>query len=453
MTFSKNYCSKTLASYSLMLFILMNLALSCSPARKFQKSKEKEYQSLVRNSAVFNRGFTGFLLYDPVAEKALFSINSDKHFTPASNTKIFTLFTAMNVLGDSVPALRYVTNGDSMIFWGTGDPSFLHPRLVQNERVIQFLKTRKEQLFYCPHNFMDERFGPGWAWDDFPYSYQPESAAFPFHGNVVHFEKSRFQDSFDIKPAFFKTEISANEKLEPLRIKRRSDCNIFEYHPLLLTLPEYQSEHPFKYSDELLMALLSETLGKKVELLRMDSMPPAGANVIYSVSADTLYRRMMQESDNFIAGQLLLLCADALFDTLNASKVIRFAKDSLMADIPGETSWVDGSGLSRYNLFTPEAIVFVLNRLYKNISRERLLHIFPAGCVSGTITKYYAGEGRPYVFAKTGTLRNNHCLSGFLLTKSGKTLIFSFMHNNFPGNSNSHKAEMERVLKAIHLAY
>lgn len=453
MIFTKNYCSKTLASKSLILFLLMVFTLSCNPARKLQKSKEKEYQSLVRNSAVFNRGFTGFLLFDPVEEKAIFSMNSNKHFTPASNTKIFTLFTAMNVLGDSVAALRYVTNGDSMIFWGTGDPSFLHPHLTENEYIIQFLKNRKERLFYCAHNFMDERFGPGWAWDDFPYSYQPESAAFPFHGNVVSFEKTKLQDSFDIKPAYFKTEISANEKLDTLRIKRRVDCNIFEFHPRLLAKPEYQNEHPFKYSDELFVALLSETLGKKVELLRKDSMPPAETKMIFSVPADTLYRRMMQESDNFIAGQLLLLCANALFDTLNASKAIRFSKDSLMADLPGEINWVDGSGLSRYNLFTPEAIVFVLNRLYENFPQERLFHIFPAGGVSGTIDIHYAGEGRPYVFAKTGTLRNNHCLSGFLLTKSGKTLIFSFMHNNFPGNSNGHKAEMERVLKAIYLAY
>ena len=74
---------------------------------------------------------------------------------------------------------------------------------------------------------------------------------------------------------------------------------------------------------------------------------------------------------------------------------------------------------------------------------ERLFHIFPAGGKSGTIEKWYGGKAEPYVFAKTGTLSNKHCLSGYIKTESGRLLIFSFMHNNYVGSPEPVKKEME----------
>ena len=244
-----------------------------------------------------------------------------------------------------------------------------------------------------------------------------------------------------------------NETLNSIQIERQIDYNIFEYNPDMLLKAEYEKSHPFKYSDSLFCQLLSEALGKKITLLGAPQSPPPNARIIYSVHADSLYRMLMQDSDNFIAEQLLLLCANAVFDTLNTLKIIQYSKDSLLNDLPDQANWVDGSGLSRYNLFTPRSIVFILEKLYQQLPQERLFHIFPAGGVSGTITDYYKGIEKPFVFAKTGTLRNKHCLSGYLVTKTNKVLIFSFMHNNFPNGSTVYKKEMEKVLKAIYEAY
>ena len=78
--------------------------------------------------------------------------------------------------------------------------------------------------------------------------------------------------------------------------------------------------------------------------------------------------------------------------------------------------------------------------------QERLFSLLPAGGVSGTISGSYKGKGKPFVFAKTGSLSNNHCLSGYVVTNKGKTLIFSFMNNHFVEGSAVVKNEMNKVL-------
>ncbi len=123
---------------------------------------------------------------------------------------------------------------------------------------------------------------------------------------------------------------------------------------------------------------------------------------------------MMEVSDNFLAEQLLFLASSTLSDTLNSEKARQFVLKNHLSDLKQPPRWVDGSGLSRYNLFTPESIVHVLHKLYLEIPRERLLQFFPTGGVSGTLEDWYSGDPEPYLYAKTGSLSNNHCLSGYL---------------------------------------
>ena len=81
--------------------------------------------------------------------------------------------------------------------------------------------------------------------------------------------------------------------------------------------------------------------------------------------------------------------------------------------------------------------------------------LLPIGGVDGTIKNWYAPDEdeAPYVFAKTGTLSNNHSLSGFVKTKKGKLLTFSFMNNNYSGSSSEVKFEMEKVLRMVRDRY
>lgn len=114
--FKGNSIYLLIAIYGLILF-----STSCSSTR----SLEKTWNS----TQVFEQGFTGLVIYDPVKNLYLFEHNADKYFTPASNTKLFTFYAGLKILGDSIPGLKYQIKNDSLIFSGTGDPSFLNPDL------------------------------------------------------------------------------------------------------------------------------------------------------------------------------------------------------------------------------------------------------------------------------------------------------------------------------------
>jgi len=415
---------------------------SCSPISrgrltKALQSTEKQFQD-----------HTGFVLFDPEKNKTVIDFNGSKYFTPASNTKIFTFFAALKILGDSVPALEYIQRNDSLIFWGTGDPSFLYKKVFYDSSVYHFLRTAPAPLYFSPANFYTTRFGSGWAWDDYNSDYSAERAPFPIYGNVVSVVAD--QKVLRISPSYFEGSFTPGEPRDETEINRRLDENTFIVHPAKLIAPVREINVPFRMDSSTFYALLSDTLRRPVRAVQK-SLPPY-TNTLFSIHLDSLYRVMMQESDNFIAEQLLLMCSNVLSDSLNPEIAIDFMEINHLGDLPDKPVWVDGSGLSRYNLFTPRSIVKLWQKISEIVPRERLFALLATGGVNGTIRKWYSGE-KPYIFGKTGSLSNNHCLSGFLVTKKGKVLIFSFMNSNYTVTTTAVRRNMQGILQNIYEHY
>ncbi len=416
---------------------LLLLSAACSPAGRVRKA--------LKRSPVLNGHFAGFALYDPVAGKMLAERNADKYFTPASNTKLFTLYTSLNVLGDSVPALRYAVVGDTLFFRGTGDPSLLHPDLP-GAAVAGWLASRPETLVYVQERQPVPHFGPGWGWDDYNDYYSAEKAALPVYGNVARFSREE-SGLLRVHPGYFRSGVTTGPGGPPAGAAfiRHPEHNRFTYFPGAAGKP-FTQDVPFRYSAALAARLLSDTLKRDVGWTGYRALP--NPQVLYGIAADSLYRKLMQESDNFIAEQLLLMCSARLFDSLHTESVIRYARERLLSDLPDKPVWVDGSGLSRYNLFTPRTMVALLHKLYRQVPRERLFALLPAGGRSGTLRNWYAADP-PFVFAKTGSLSNVYCLSGYVVTRKGKVLLFSTMHNNYTVPLNDVRLEIDRVLRLV----
>lgn len=436
-----------IAEYCLLLFLLS--LLSCSTPGKWTRSKQRQLKTQVAGSDIFGDNFTGFALFDPETEEMLYAFQADKYFTPASNTKIFTFYTALQVLGDSLPVIHYIERGDSLIFRGAGNPLTLHPDFDQEDALLSFLRQQKgKRIFLSDSHFNDDAFGPGWSWADYIYSYQPERSSLPLYGNVVWFEKDKSDSDLRVKPSYFR-DFVASASEAGTSVTRPRDGNHFSYNPENWKGKAVSRQVPFVWNAETAIALLIDTLRLPIEYWE-GPWPGGEEQTLAMPLPDTLYKQLMKDSDNFIAEQLLLMSADKLGGELSCDAAIAYAKDSLLAEAPDALYWYDGSGLTRYNLFTPRTVVHVLHQLYETLPMETLKATFPAGGISGTIGKLYGGDdGTPFVFAKTGSLRNKHCLSGYVQADSGKMLIFSFMHNNFVESSAPVKSEMDRVLRWI----
>ena len=424
---------------TLFLLCCVSVFISCSPLKRNFDKKFKETENLFQDH-------TGFMLYDLAEKKTVYEYNAAKYFTPASNTKIFTLYASLKILRDSIPALKYEISGDTLFFWGTGDPSFLYHNVFDNGKTYDFLKNTNKLLYFSTANFQTTNFGSGWAWDDYNDYYSAERSSLPVYGNIfsVRYDGSHVA----IKPPYFTKHLSIGDRQSEAKIIRNVDNNGFKFYPSLTTALE--ADVPFKVDPTLTSDLLRDTLKKEVRWIGKPLSRTA--KILYSVPSDSVYRVMMQDSDNFIAEQLLLACAGVLSDTLRPEIAIKYATENLLKDLPDRPLWVDGSGLSRYNLFTPRSVVRLWEKIYETVPRDRLFALLAVGGKYGTIKNWYKAD-QPYIFGKTGSLSNNHSLSGYLVTRKGKTLIFSFMNSNFTVPGSDVRRNMQTILKSIYETY
>lgn len=115
-----------------------------------------------------------------------------------------------------------------------------------------------------------------------------------------------------------------------------------------------------------------------------------------------------------------------------------------------ELVMADGSGLSRYNLVTADAMTTVLAHVYKDTRlRDPYTASLPVAGRAGMLSNRMKGtlaEGN--VQAKTGSFSNARALAGFLRSASGEPLVFSIIANNY----GVAPAEVDRVTDAIVVA-
>ncbi|WP_426326940.1 D-alanyl-D-alanine carboxypeptidase [Pedobacter sp. R-06] len=420
------------------------LLTSCSTNKIISKKVAKEF----KNSQVIKQYQVGFALYNPVDKKMVFQKDADKYFTPASNTKLYTFFASLKMLPDLMPALKYIERNDSLIFWGTGDPAFLQ-FAVKDKSAYNFLLASNKKLFFSPGRYSGSFFGDGWSWDDYDYYYQPEITEMPIMDNMVTSTYAS-PNKINIEPRVFAScfEIDSTKKTGSFQVSRDFLSNRFHY-PAVSVQPGYNQQNPYKTSMQVTVEILSDTLHKPVGIINLKI--PSYAKTLSGAKRDSVLKHMMLPSDNFIAEHLLLVCSNQIGDTLSTTKAIDYITKNYLSFLPDKVKWVDGSGLSRQNLFTPRDNVYLLDSIYRLVNNpEKLFSLLPAGGKSGTLKSAYPKTDKPFVFGKTGSLGGVHNQSGYVLTKKGKMYIYSFMNNSFVKPTAEVRAEMVRIITYIH---
>lgn len=408
---------------------------------------QREFDRAWENKRGVQPHFTGFALYDPIKGRSLYRHQADLLFTPASNVKILTLYTCLKVLGDSIPVLRYTQHGDTLQLQGCGSPLLFHPDFEQADSAGAFLRKHKARyikVFKRP--IADAPLGPGWAWDDYLEDYSCERSALPIHGNAAYFMKD--DAGITVLPALFRDSMARSSTPLPYPasfVWRLPERNVFHYRDDLLS-PGAESVVPLRMQEGITFQLLEALSGK----------PATGGSAVMPQfrtlrqSADSLYRLMMFSSDNLLAEQLLLTASGLRYDTLSGTRLIRWVMDTLWQQQKPAIRWVDGSGLSRYNLVSPSVLIAVLNEVYQTIPSGQLLRYFPAGGRDGTLRHVPKSDQGPFLYAKSGSMGNTYNLSGFLQTRRGRLLTFSLMHNHFTAPGAAVRRESAEFLLKLH---
>ena len=419
--------------------------------RKLAKSAN---QSIFSDSALA-KAHIGISVYDASSNKYLYQHNASNYFVPASNIKIVSCYAAMKFLGDSVPGIQYVQQNNGVLLLPTGDPTLLHPDYI-HQPVIQFLQKVQGPIAINNESWKTDALGAGWSWGDYNFVYSTERSALPVYGNVIKWiqETTISEDTlqpnspstFSIPEVEWKVRFNGDVQQKSFYVQRSQAENVFT----ITEGAEKRAEQsvPFVTNGiQSALELLKDTMGKTISIT--DRKPVAGQtiNTIYSVKLDSVLKPMMHWSDNFFAEQLLLMVANKRFGVFSEDKIIDTLLSNELKDLPQQPSWADGSGLSRYNLFSPDDFVILLNKMQGEFGLERLKVIFPTGG-EGTIANYYKNDSG-FVYAKTGSLGGVVALSGFMISKKGKLILFSALINNYRGSSTAARRKVEQFISQV----
>jgi D-alanyl-D-alanine carboxypeptidase/D-alanyl-D-alanine-endopeptidase (penicillin-binding protein 4) len=192
------------------------------------------------------------------------------------------------------------------------------------------------------------------------------------------------------------------------------------------------------------LELLKDTLNKE---LVVTSSVLNNPKIIYSQPVDSMFKPLMYRSDNFYAEQTLLMVSQQLLGYMDEQRLIDSIVKSDFKNMPHRPRWADGSGLSRYNLFTPDDFVWLLLKMKDEFGMDRLKTLFATGN-TGTLRNYYKEESG-FIYAKTGTLSGVVALSGYLYTNKNHLLVFSFLVNNHNTSAIAVRRAVEKFIKEL----
>ena len=380
----------------------------------YPQISSKKIDRWVSKNESLNGSIVSIAIKELKKNKKTYGININTYMTPASNVKILTVLGSIH-FGDSIPILKYKvsSSNDTLRISPTGYPLTAHPKYIDKD-LEKFIKPYSHILYHKPKIELS-KYGPAWAWDDSNYYFQAERSEMPIYGNVIQvFKKSNGE--IETIPDNFKINLDFKQKE---KIYREEIDNNFFINPSLIELGD-TIYSPFIVSRKNTISLFKNFLNISVQF---DEQELSVYNTLNSSQVDEIYSAILKDSDNLISESLVANISLRLNDTISADKGIQLIQNRFNDNISNQIQLFDGSGLSRYNLITPNALISSLENIYQLIGLERIKNIFPKN--------YILKEREDFVWGKTGTLRNNHNYSGYIITDKGRIYVFSIMINHF----------------------
>ncbi len=425
----------------------------------------------------------GVLIKDLQTGDVVYSRNANKLLTPASSTKLFTAAAALYHLR---PDFHFVTTlsqkGENYYLTFTGSPSFTSDNLVDLLSSLKKnnVKTITGNIIIDATRYPAPYYLSGDSYDDLGWGYTAPDTAAVLNENAEIYElvsaeklgmpaQIRPKASSKTKKSNTKALTLINEVVTVNKDEEKNHCSlnveIKENNTLRLfgcaqktknpkTL-ELAIPEPTLYIKQVIQEVLAkEGINLKGQILTGNTPPDTHYIASYqSGNLIKLLKHMLQKSDNLYANSFTRTLGYQLTGK-GTHKEGAFAIRKIIADQAHvdttQLELVDGEG-TRYNLISPEQIVFLLTELYRNKAFQPvLLSILPQAGISGTLQprmKETILEKK--VFAKTGSMHDVSSLSGFIINPNAKSFVFSIITNGVIKSNEKAKALEEKILLAV----
>ena len=437
----------------------------------------------------------------------LYSRNAGHLFVPASNVKLFTTAAALEQLG---PDYRYRTTvyadgpmeegtlKGNLIIRGAGDPTIGgHEQRRDPTQVFRRWADSLQQrgITHVAGNVIgddtrihDTPLGHGWSWTDVTYAYSAEMGGLVFNENTVDLEVEGRQvgQPARITWAPFRTdyvEVINRSRTVPYReeeddeYQRTLGTNTIHVtsrlHPNGQDTESITVTDPTLYFTHMLRStLLQEGIsidGRAVDLdetaltVGYDRTDVRRVASYQSSPLSAIVETLNHESQNLYAEQLLRTLAvevppetDEDLPPGSAELGVEAVRETLVrANVDTSlVQLVDGSGLSRQNMVRPQAIVRVLQHMWRHADpavSDAFYDALPEGGRDGTLAYRFQGDvpARANVRAKTGTLSNTSSLSGFVTSGAGSPLAFSIVSNHHMADGDQVRDAQDVIVNAL----
>jgi D-alanyl-D-alanine carboxypeptidase/D-alanyl-D-alanine-endopeptidase (penicillin-binding protein 4) len=412
---------------------------------------------------------------------------------PASTMKVVTLAVAAERLGwdarfsTRIEATGAVEDGvlrGDLVVAGDGDPTIGEradtPRVLDEWAArLAGLGIRRiaGRLVGDDDALPDQALGTGWAWDDLAFGYATPLGALQYHEGAVQLTiaagpRPGAPATIRVEPAstdlVITGEVSTTDADTPAAVftRRRPFTRTLEVtgsvpradRDYLRTVSVDNPTRGFLLA--LRAALGRAGIAHDGEVVDVDELtaPPAGPRRLLFVHESPPLReigvRLMKVSQNLIAETLLArIGLDSDVPDVDPLAAARGAYERTLATwgiAPDDVIVADGSGLSRYDYLTAEALVAVLRRMADPRHAAAFEPTLPIMGVDGTLERRQRGtplQGR--IRAKTGSMSNVRALAGYATTPRGERLAFAIVANNFKVRGAVIDAVVDRALTAL----
>jgi len=435
----------------------------------------------ILDDSVFAPSLIGMKIISLDDDKVLYTRNSGKLFHPASNMKLLTTSTAVSLLDKD---FRFTTRtysdreakdgilSGNLYVKGSGDPLTNTADLDSMAASVKQLGINKitGNLVGNVTYFDDVPWGSGWMWDDEPDAYAAFITPLTVNDNAVHLtvrpgKANGDSLSFSVEPQTHYVPVtnygvtSSDTSLPELSATRRKNdtTTIIRGH-MKPGDPEQHLDMSVRKPEMYFLELLKDALNRNgVEVRGETRVDTAIGKIRLTESShplDSVVHRINKLSDNLAAENLLkTLSAEKHGTPGSAAEGLSIVKEYLsrIGIDTTKMTLADGSGLSFYDLVSPDIIVQILRNEYGDSSTfKRFYESLPVGGVDGTLKNRMRNtRAQGNVHAKTGSISGVSTLSGYVRTADGRMLAFSFMANHFPGMITSLRNAQDRVMELL----